>query len=197
MGLKSELLKKVRAQARDAISIFKTVLLTVIIVFLLTHFIIVNAIVPTGSMENTIMTGDRIIGTRLDTEYKRGDIVIFNDPEQTGKQLIKRIIGLPGDHLVIREEGSDGTGYIYLNGKVLNEPYLKEPMKVEAPFANVDMYVPKGMYYCLGDNRNHSYDARYWTNKYISEDDIIARALLRYWPVSNIGFIDRDPYPKS
>lgn len=148
-----------------------------LIAYIVTQYIIVKAVVPTGSMEETIMTGDQIVGNRLAylfSEPERGDIVIFyfpDDPQQKEK-YIKRIIGLPGD----RVKGVDGV--VYINDVPLDEPYLKEAMI--GSFSEV--LVPENSYFMLGDNRNGSIDARYWDNQFVTIDKIIAKACFRYLP---------------
>lgn len=164
----------------EVISWIKIIVTAAVIAFVLNSFIIANSRVPSGSMENTIMTGDRVIGFRLSylfEEPKRGDVVIFHFPDDpTGKTYyVKRIIGLPGDTVEIRE------GKVYINNSQtpLDEPYLPEPMEPELP---ARYEVPEGCYFMLGDNRNFSADARRWTNKYVEKDQIIAKVLFRYFP---------------
>ncbi|MFR4440976.1 MAG: signal peptidase I [Hungatella sp.] len=149
------------------------------IAFVLNTFIIANSKVPSGSMENTIMTGDRIIGSRLSylfDEPKRGDIVIFKHPTGPGNEvttLVKRVIGLPGETVDIKD------GKVYINGEELEEPYLKEPMDPEEEF---HVEVKEGCYLMLGDNRNHSADARSWSEPNVSKDEIMAKVYFRYFP---------------
>lgn len=149
----------------------------VILAYCINNFIIVNATVPTGSMNNTIMEGDRMIGLRfsyLFDDPKRGDIVIFKYPDDETQNYVKRVIGLPGDTIQIIE------GKVYINGSTtpLEEDYLKEtPTGNFGPFV-----VPEGKYFMMGDNREKSWDSRYWTNKYVAKDKILGKAVLRYWP---------------
>lgn len=148
------------------------------IAFVLNTFIIANSRVPSGSMETTIMTGDRVIGSRLSYHFEdpeRGDIAIFRFPDNESIYYVKRIIGLPGDTIDIID------GKVYLNGseEPLDEPYLKEPMIPEAP---MHFEVPEESYFMMGDNRNYSLDARRWENTYVHEDKIIAKVIFRYFP---------------
>lgn len=164
----------------EIISWIKIIITAAVIAFLLNNFIIANSRVPSGSMEKTIMTGDRVIGSRLSyyfEEPERGDIVIFHFPDDpTGKTYyVKRVIGLPGDIIDIR----DGKVYINNSDTPLEEPYLPEPMEPE-PDAHYE--VPDDSYFMLGDNRNYSADARRWKNKYVKKDKIIAKVLFRYFP---------------
>ena len=98
-----------------------------VIAFCLNTFIIANSHVPSASMENTIMTGDRVIGFRLSylfEEPERGDVIIFRFPDDEKTYYVKRIIGIPGDVIDIKD------GHVYLNNSdtPLDEPYIKEPM---------------------------------------------------------------------
>lgn len=156
----------------------------VAIALFLKTFVIINATVPTGSMENTIMPGDCIMGFRLAytfSEPKRGDIIIFKYPDDETQKYVKRIIGLPGDTVTIED------GEIYINGSATpyQESYLKEEWIIATgPY---EFEVPEDSYLVLGDNRNDSKDARYWTNSYVSKDEIIGKAEFVYFPFSRLG----------
>lgn len=160
----------------------------------ITEFIIMKAEIVSGSMEHTLEVGDHVIGNRLAylfSDPQRGDVIFFEftmsnkelyaidpkltyfkDPELGDKEpcyhnnsdvYVKRIIGLPGEKIEIR------SGLIYINDSEvpLDEPYLKNKPKGNfGPY-----YVPEDCYFCLGDNRNSSQDARYWDNDIDNEDD--------------------------
>mgnify|MGYP006066028233 CR=1 FL=1 len=156
----------------------KIIVTAALIALFLTSCIIANSEVPSGSMENTIMTGDRVIGSRLSYKFsdpERGDIVIFHFPDNESLYYVKRIIGLPGDTVDIVD------GHVYLNGsqEPLDEPYIREPMIPEEP---MHFEVPEDSYFMLGDNRNYSADSRKWQNKYVKREKIIAKVLFRYFP---------------
>ena len=142
--------------------------------FVIWRFVLLNAKVPTGSMENTIMSAVSM-GLRCAywfSEPERGDIVVFYAPDHPDTLYVKRVIGMPGD----RVEIVNGTTYI--NGEALQEDYLPEPMEGDyGPYQ-----VPDGAYFMMGDNRNHSADARDWINTYVYEDAIIGKAYFSYWP---------------
>ena len=165
----------------EILSYIKILILAAVIAFLCNTFIIVNAEVPTGSMRNTIMDSDRLIGFRLSylfSEPQRGDIIIFKLPDNESETYVKRLIGLPGDIIEIMPDG-DGVVHVYVNGEMLDEPYLLEPM---SPTVEYQKYiVPAGHYFAMGDNRNSSLDSRYWNNKYISRDQILAKAIFKYY----------------
>lgn len=158
----------------------------VAIALFLKTFVIINATVPTGSMENTIMPGDCIMGFRLAytfSEPQRGDIIIFKYPDDETQKYVKRIIGLPGDTVTIED------GEIYINGSATpyQESYLKEAWIIATgPY---EFEVPEDSYLVLGDNRNDSKDARYWSNSYVSKDEIIGKAEFVYFPFSRLGVL--------
>lgn len=156
----------------------KIILSAAAIAFVLNTFIIANSEVPSGSMENTIMTGDRVIGSRLSYRFgdpERGDIAIFHFPDDEKIYYVKRVIGLPGETVDIVD------GKVYLNGSAepLDEPYIREEMIPEEP---MHYEVPEDCYFMMGDNRNYSQDARRWKNTYVKKEKIIAKVLFRYYP---------------
>lgn len=154
----------------------KIIVAAALIALVLNNFIIANSQVPSASMENTIMTGDRLIGSRLSylfSDPERGDIIIFRFPDDESIYYVKRIIGLPGDTVDIKD------GCVYINGTELTEPYIREPMMAEKP---MHYEVPEDSYFMLGDNRNYSADSRWWENTYVKRDKIIAKVLFRYFP---------------
>ena len=170
--------KKQGGLGKEIFEWVKIIVSAALIAFVLNTFIIANSEVPSGSMENTIMTGDRVIGSRLSYRFedpKRGDIAIFRFPDNEKIYYVKRIIGLPGETVDIVD------GKVYINGsdEPLDEPYIREPMIPEAP---MHFEVPENSYFMMGDNRNYSMDARRWENTYVKRDKIIAKVLFRYFP---------------
>ena len=164
-----------------------TVVMAIALVLVLRAFVIVNAVVPTGSMENTIMPGDHLLGLRsaiLMSEYERGDIIFFLFPDDETQNYVKRIIGLPGEKVVI----NNGKIYIDDSEVPLEEPYLKEEwVSATGPY---EFNIPEDSYLVLGDNRNGSADARYWRNPYVAEDKIIGKAIFTYFPIGRWGFVE-------
>lgn len=161
---------------QEAISWIKTILLAVILAGAVNSFLIVNAEVPTGSMENTIMTGDHILALRTSywfSEPEAGDVIVFRYPDDpTGKILyIKRIIGTPGDTVTVT------NGEVLVNGKTLDEPYILE--RTEGEFGPYT--VPEDSYFMMGDNRNRSVDSRYWDNQFVEKNKILGKVVLRYY----------------
>lgn len=164
-----------------------TFLITLAVVFVLKNFVIINATVPTGSMENTIMPGDNIFGFRLaymKENPERGDIIFFYFPDDESQKFVKRIIGLPGETVTIMD------GKIYIDGSEtpLEEPYLKEEWtRGTGPYV---FEIPEDSYLCLGDNRNRSADAREWNNPYVAKEKIIGKALFTYFPFDRWGTVE-------
>ena len=193
----------------ELISWVQVLVSAAVIAFVLTTFVIANSEIPTGSMENTIMAGSRVIGSRLHykfSEPERGDVAIFvfgwqcpqcgaiieGDKQDTcpacgsevGKRghtiyYVKRVIGMPGDVIDIIDDK------VYLNGSdtPLDEPYLAEPMNQHETY---HFEVPENCYFMMGDNRNYSLDARYWQNHYISRDKMVAKVFFEYFPTPKV-----------
>ena len=155
--------------------------------------------VPTPSMANTVKAGERVLIDRTVYHYRsirRGDIIAFRGPQAVDHiVLLKRVIGLPGDTLSLKD------GLVYVDGKLLDEPYLRSsdgsvtqtlpassfggPVS-DAPWTLARPYtVPAGHYFMMGDNRMDSYDSRYWGP--IARSDVIGRAFAVYWPPQDVG----------
>ncbi|MEL7647170.1 MAG: signal peptidase I [Sedimentibacter sp.] len=158
------------------------VAIALIIVLFLNKFVFILVTVPTGSMEDTIIPGDRLYVNELFDikEAKRGDILVFKSEELDNKRLVKRLIGLPGETIEITSDGN-----VYVNGEKLNEPYAVD-WEGDAKTFNV----PENSYFFLGDNRPISYDARYWQNPYINESKIIGKVLFRFFPFNRMGKVE-------
>ena len=107
------------------------------------------------AMEPALNEGDRILVYRNPTEFVRGDIVLFYYPPDQRVSYIKRIIGLPGEAVAIRE------GKVLINGKLLDEPYV-DTQNNQALFSREEIKIPAGSYYVMGDNRDNSNDSRSW-----------------------------------
>ena len=156
------------------------------VIFFTLQITIGSIIIPSGSMEPTLVIGERIITSKVAymlREPERGDIITFHPPYQPedATPLIKRIIGLPGESVEIKE----GIVYIHQNGNVypLDEPYIEE-------LPNHDFQgdiIPEDEYFVLGDNRNDSGDSRTgWT---VPNDNIIGKAWLRIRPLDEWGVV--------
>lgn len=167
--------KKKRAVLKEIFSNAGCIVAAVCIGLILNRYIIANAQVPTGSMETTVMAGDRIIINRLSYKFaepQRGDIVTFIYPDDGETLYLKRIMGLPGETI----EGKNGV--IYIDGEPLEKDFTQEVSEEDfGPYT-----VPEGSYFMMGDNRNNSWDSRYWEHKFVKEEDIIGKALFSYFP---------------
>jgi signal peptidase I len=173
------------------------VLVAVLVAVLLRTFVVQTFFIPSGSMEPTLQVGDRIVVSKLSYDFHgvdRGDIVVFSRPPaedcggQPVKDLVKRVIGLPGDVLSLED------GYVYVSGHRLDETWLPASERDETqpgpggrPYSLQNPYrVPANMYFVMGDNRSPggSCDSRYWGP--INRSLIVGKVDLRVWPFSSI-----------
>lgn len=127
--------------------------------------------VPSASMEPTLMTGDYLV-TLTAGEYGRGDVVVTKDPEEEGAFIVKRIVAIAGDTVTI-----DG-GALYINGGYISEPYISSPPEYFMP----PLTIPEGHVFLLGDNRNNSEDAHAWSEKAQPAQNIVGRVRYIYYP---------------
>ena len=154
--------------------------------------------IPSGSMIPTLLIGDYVFvskysygysnysipfgpnwfsGRILGADPKRGDVVVFKLPRDNETDYIKRVIGLPGDHIVI------GGDKVSVNGQTLTEPYI-----AAAPSYSGDWNVPNGYLFVLGDNRNDSSDSHAWG--FLPIQNVVGKALLIYWPPNEWAMVD-------
>lgn len=141
--------------------------------------------IPSESMLPTLEVGDRLIVEKISYRLHppdRGDIVVFDPPPRSGfdrgNAFIKRVVGLPGETISVRE------GQVYIDGKPLDEEYVKEPPTYEMEA----QAIPTGSVFVMGDNRNNSADSHVWGALPIS--NIIGRSAVRFWPPIRIGLTD-------
>jgi signal peptidase I len=153
-------------------------LLTTLLIFLFVESFVVQGFKVYGScMEPNLYTGERLLGNKLIYHFEqihRGDIVVFRPPHRPDTPFIKRVIGMPGEILEIRDN------VVYINGRHLNEPYLRNAWHDNRPAERI----PAGMVYVMGDNRDNSSDSRSWGELPLS--NVHAKAWLRYWPLSRL-----------
>jgi signal peptidase I len=163
----------------------------VAVALLIQAFLVKPYRIPTASMEDTLLIGDRVLVDRVSWRFsqpERGDIVVFHAPV-VGPVLIKRIIGLPGDEISL------SGGSVYINGRRLDEPYVRrvdglpepsEPFSNGLPWSLQEPYtVPSGSYFVMGDNRTDSGDSREFGP--IKREQFVGRAFGKYWPPGRIG----------
>jgi signal peptidase I len=130
-------------------------------------------------MEPNLCTGERLLGSKLALlgGIHRGDVVVFRPPHKPNTAFIKRVIGLPGEVISIR------NNHVYVNDRELNEPYLR----LEWHDERAPERIPMDKVYVLGDNRDNSNDSRIWGE--LKLDAIQAKAWFRYWPPDRVGWI--------
>ena len=196
----------------------ESLLVTVILALFGTSFVVQAFKIPSQSMERTLLVGDHLLvnkfifggrGAWYDKllpyrALERGDIIVFKYPYQDHPHFVKRVIGLPGDHLKVVDQ------QVYINGKPLNEPYVVhdpgsgyDPLNYSFPPVGNQIFgspvqpewaheirkyvqgdeivVPPGRYFAMGDNRDHSLDSRYWG--FVDREAIMGRPFLIYWSV--------------
>ena len=175
---------------RELLSYIKIIAIAVAVALVLNNVVIINAKIPSPSMEKTLMVKDRLFGFRLAyginldlfgykisekfRDPERFDIVIFKYPDDESRLFIKRVIGLPGETVEIK----DGKVYIDGSETPLDDSFIPEKMQGSyGPYK-----VPENCYFMLGDNRNNSKDSRFWTNTFVRFDQIVGKAVVRYYP---------------
>ncbi len=169
---------------KDLLSLLICVAFAVVLALLITSYVVQHTQVDGTSMLYNFNNKDILIIDKLSYRFskpKRFDVIIF--PTQRNVYYIKRIIGLPGEKISIKSDGS-----IYINGNVLDEDYGYETITNFG--TNTDMELGENEYYVLGDNRNHSEDSRYPKIGAINGNDITGKANIRIWPLDNIRRID-------
>jgi signal peptidase I len=203
-----------RQEQETPFEFFASTCALVVVYLFVTTFLCQNFAIPSGSMKNTLLVGDHLITDRVGfapasgfagflpyREIQRGDIVVFLKPGFPGTDLVKRVIGIPGDRIHLRD------GIVYRNGQALAEPQAAKPTpdnylpfrdefpaipvreaygataawEVEMPrhLQGEDLVVPSGQYFVMGDNRVNSADSRYWG--FVPRENIIGSPLLIYW----------------
>jgi signal peptidase I len=176
----------IRSRRRGLIEWVAIVVAAVLVSLLMRSYVVQTFYIPSGSMEPTLQIGDRIIVSKLSVEWgtiHRGDILVFKAPPsehcgETVTDLVKRVIGLPGDTLTSR------GNTIYVNNRPLNETWTHiEPLTP----AIGKVVVPANHYFMMGDNHPDSCDSRFWGS--IPRSDVIGKAFLRIWPIGRFGFL--------
>ena len=170
---------------------FLDVLQVVVFAFAIFLFIYLLVLQPHkikgSSMEPNFTDGEFLLTDKITyrfNEPKRGDVIVFKAPPDENDEFIKRIIGIPGDKIMV------DNGFVYLNGVKLEEPYIGLlPITSSGVFLreNQEIAVPEGKYFVLGDNRRHSSDSRIWG--FVTRIEITGRAWLIYWPPKKAGLV--------
>lgn len=166
----------------------ETILFTLLIYFVVRVFLFENYQVVGHSMVPTLENQQFLVVSKLSYrlgEPQRGDIVVFEDPHNSTRKLIKRVIGLPGEVVEIQR------GAVYINGEQLEEPYVNGPGYYSVP----PTPIPAGDYYVLGDNRSNSSDSHSWGT--LSGETIVGKAWLSYWPPHLWGIVPHQVYGRA
>ncbi len=190
-------LDSLRSSLRE---IFEAVIVAVIIALFIKTFLVQAFMIPSGSMENTLQVGDHILVNKLVYgfkipffkknivpfgEPKRGDVIVFEFPKDKKKDYVKRVIGLPGDRFEIK------NNKVYINNILhINEPYavFKNSDKTDLKFLSGEkknhknygpLLIPEDSFFVMGDNRDRSYDSRYWG--FVSRKAIKGKPLMIFW----------------
>jgi signal peptidase I len=167
--------------------IIQTVLIAFLIVLPIRYFIFQPFLVHGQSMEPNFHQGDYLLVDELSFRFRppqRGEVIVFKYPPRPQFRYIKRIIGLPGEEVVIK------NGLVLINGKILNESqYLPSNIKTEG---YVEVKLGENEYFVLGDNRKASSDSRFWGP--LKKENIIGRVFIRLWPISALAKIETPSY---
>jgi signal peptidase I len=191
---------------------FESIVIAVILALFIRTFVVQAFKIPTGSMEENLLIGDHLLvnkfvfgptATWLERALlpvgtiKRDDVIVFKYPEDPDRDFIKRVIGLPGETVEVREKK------VYINGRALDEPFVHflEAPTTASEFHEVTSFdvrerygpvtVPPDQYFMMGDNRDNSADSRYWG--FLRRDYIKGRAVIIYWSYR----ADREDYQED
>lgn len=152
-----------------------------IIVLILFNTIFMLSLIPSSSMEHTIEVNNVVFSTRYDVkeeDIERFDILVFVPPDEPDITYIKRVIGLPGESIEVKE------GKVYADGVELDDSFIKDSQN---QVGDGVYEVPEGCYFFMGDNRNNSKDSRFWDTPYVPAEDIQAKAKCILFPFSDVG----------
>lgn len=166
-----------------------TVVIALILAFLIRVFIAEPRYIPSESMFPTLTTGDRLVIEKVGYKFHppaSGDIIVFEPPAklkllgyEKSQAFIKRAIATSGETVAVQ------NGVVYVNNKPLTESYIAAPPEYDL----VTVTVPKGKLFVMGDNRNNSNDSHIWG--FLPEENVIGRAVLRFWPLDRLGKLDK------
>ncbi|WLV24932.1 signal peptidase I [Aciduricibacillus chroicocephali] len=170
-------------------SFVRIILFAIIFAYIINHFLLAPYVVKGESMHPNLQEENKLVINKLSqfSHYKRFDIIVFNAPDEDAR-YVKRIIGLPGDTIVMKND------ILYINGKAYDESYLQSPsqkagLSYTGDFTLEELTgyekVPKGSLFVLGDNRAVSKDSRYFG--LLSKNKIIGKAVFRIWPFTEVG----------
>ncbi len=170
-----------KSQVREYV---EALLISVVAAAFIIAFVAQSFLVEGSSMEPSFHNGQRLLVEKVSyrfSEPQRGQVVIFKYPSDRRRKFIKRIVGIPGDEILIK------GGFLYVNGLRMEEVYINGPTygTYSAPTFGPAL-VPEGHYFVLGDNRRNSDDSRYPDVGFVPRQDLVGRALFVYWPATQI-----------
>jgi signal peptidase I len=187
---------------------FESIVIAVILALFVRTWVLQTFKIPTASMENTLLVGDHLLVNKFVfgptstpalravlpvREIERGDIIVFKYPDEPERDFIKRVIGLPGDTVELRNKK------VHVNGQPVDEPYVHflGPAAMGQELTSFDVRerygpvtVPPAHYFVMGDNRDNSQDSRYWG--FLPHDYVKGRALMIYWSYESAGEVYAD-----
>jgi len=171
----------------------ETIVIALAIFVVVYRFLFQPHQVKGNSMFDNYHDGEYLLTDKISyrfKEAKRGDVVVFKAPRNEDYDYIKRLVGLPGDQVMIKEN------HVYVNGQLLDESGYLDLTIVTRPGSysreGLTITVPQRAYFALGDNRDNSSDSRDWGP--VPEENIVGKAWIRYWPLNKLGVIEK--YPK-
>ncbi len=162
------------------------ILLLVITIYTMVNLATSRAVVEGQSMQPNFYTGQLVIVNRFAYFFSRpvrGDVIVLHDPKDVTQDFIKRVVGLPGETIQIKE------GRVYVNGTMIEEPYITDFCRAGC---DGTWQLKKDEYFVLGDNRNNSFDGHSFGP--LPRDLIVGEAWIRYWPPKDVGFIPHPTY---
>ncbi|MDQ6784668.1 MAG: signal peptidase I [Actinomycetota bacterium] len=172
-----------RSSTRGVVEWVAILAAAALVAFVLQRFVVQAFYIPSGSMETTLVPGDRVLVNKLSHDVHRGDIVVFTKPASDTtpniKDLIKRVVGLPGEQI-----SSGPSASVLINGRPISEPWLTATARANPGPAITPQVIPPGDYFMMGDNRGDSADSRIIGP--VPGRLIVGRAFVRVWPFSNI-----------
>ena len=174
---------KKNSPLRLVIEILLIVIVAIGLATLFTRFVMQPYEIPSGSMEQTIEVGDRVFSEKVSYMFGdpvQGDIITFEDPADSERVLIKRVIATGGQTVDLRD------GVVYVDGVPLDEPYTQgKPSNDLNSGITYPYTVPEGHVWVMGDNRTNSQDSRYFGA--IKESSVTGKAIFIYWPLTDVG----------
>ncbi len=156
-----------------------SILIAVVLAFFIRYYIVELYMVEGPSMRPTLLNGERLVVNKFIYRFKapqRGDVLVFRYPKDPSRDFIKRVVAVPGDSIEMKD------GRIFLNGQLLNEPFILERTRGSFPLKEV----PEGHIFVMGDNRNNSEDSRFSDVGFVPFDLIKGKAVVVFWPLDQM-----------